>query len=151
MDDSIGYTTRAAYTMLMNSLFVDREPFELYNVVQPSRIMPPLTGTTAEIEKRLGVPPPKAVDPYASFPPTVQRPTPGFTDLKKVVVSVLEEAKCVVAAEIDKNKFLTRIIALSKNLLLFGMFETDAAQPGQKYRDGVLELGAEEIELADKL
>ena len=73
-DESINYETRSVYAQLMKSLYLDREPYEIHDPVQPSRIMPPLAGSTAELEQRLGVGPPKAVDPYASFPPSVQRP-----------------------------------------------------------------------------
>eukprot|EP01050_Picozoa_sp_SAG11_P000859 SAG11_NODE_32_length_22830_cov_17.507941_14_plen_200_part_00 len=90
-DPSITFETRASYAKLMQTLFVDREPYELHKPVQLSRIMPPLSGTAQHIESRLGVKPPRAIDPYASFSPSVERPTAGFNDLKKKVVSMLGE------------------------------------------------------------
>ena len=152
-DAEVKFESRAVSALLMQSLFVDREPYELHDPLQPSRIMPPLSlnnyGTTAQIEAKLGVGPPKAVDPYASFGASVERPTPGFTDLKDIIIKILGATTQVRATSIAENQFLAELLSLARNLLLFGMFD-GALEPG-KHHDGVITLGQETIQLGSVL
>jgi hypothetical protein len=148
VDASIPAEVRICYAKLMRNLFVDREPFELNTPVQPSRIMPPLTGTAKEIEDRLGVPPPVQVDPYASLQ-NVERPTPGFADLKDTIFTIFGRQVEIKAKDVRHNQFLVEMIGLAHQLLLFGLY--DGAVVAGKHHDGVLTLGDEAIELGSKL
>ena len=111
--------------------------------------MPPMAGSTPDLEKRFGVGPPKAVDPYASFPASVVRPTEGFIDLRKGLIKMLGSVENVVAKDVSKNAFMGGLISIGHDLLLFGMFD-GATQPG-KHHDGVIKLGPEAVELAAQL
>ena len=148
LDSSIPAAVRTCYVRLMNNLFVDREPFEQHNPVQLCRIMPPLVGSAKEIEDRLGVPPPVLVDPYASLR-GIERPTPGFADLKDAIFAIVARQTAIVAKNVRHNEFLVEVIRLARQLLLFGLYD-NAVEPG-KHHDGVLTLGPEAIELGSKL
>ena len=148
LDASIPAAVRTCYARLMKNLFVDREPFEQQNPVQLSRIMPPLAGSAKEIEDRLSVPPPVQVDPYASLQ-GVERPTPGFADLKDAIFAIFARQTEIVAKNVRHNEFLVELIRLARQLLLFGLYD-NAVEPG-KHHDGVLTLGPESIELGSKL
>ena len=140
---------RIVYTQLMKTLFVDREPMELNQPVQTSRIMPPLQGSAQELEARLGVPSPKAVDPYAEMGGRVERPTAGFTDLKQAIFSCFDAVAQVTAKDVRENDYLCEMIALAHQLLLFGLY--DGGVEVGKHHDGVLTLGAEAKRLGNGL
>eukprot|EP01052_Picozoa_sp_SAG31_P004204 SAG31_NODE_172_length_21357_cov_7.616021_16_plen_1378_part_00 len=149
VDETVKHETRSAYTQLMKALFVDREPYEIHEPVQPSRIMPPLSGSTADVEARVGVGPPKSVDPYANFPPSVERPTAGFADLKQALEDLLGTIQYVKVREVAKNDFHANLVALANELLLFAIYD-GASQPGT-HHDGVIMLGPETSALAKVL
>lgn len=147
-DDRIDCRIRIVYAKLMKTLFIDREPFELKMTVQPSRIMPPLSGSAEEIEKQFGLLPAKHVDPFSGLPDRA-RPTAGFTDLKEAITQTFGSVTRILAKNAQTNLFLCELIDLAHQMLLLGLFD-DGAMAG-KHHDGVLVLGPESISLAANL
>ena len=146
--------TRLHYVMLMRSMFVNREPYEIMDTVQQARIMPPLKDannkqlSASAIETMLQLAPIKSVDPYKTST-RVKPPTPGFSDLKKVLLGVLASVGSIDVADVDSNAFLGEVVDLSRELVVFGLFDGNFAV--DTHSDGVLLLGKESIVLALKL
>lgn len=116
-ENGIPSKIRCAYVLLMRTLFVDREPFEYNAPVQTSRIMPPLGDDEAAAEQRLrngNMNPSKTrrtiIDPYASLP-GVERPTKGFTDLRKGILAVFNDVENIVVDDMEHNLFLGSVVS----------------------------------------
>lgn len=124
LDNRIPWPVRHAYTMLMRSLFIDREPAEYCAALQTCRIMPPLGKDVAEIERRFHDQHLERVivDPYHGIE-SVTKPTEGFADLKAGIIHVLESVDKIRVAHTDENLFLTELVQLVHEMLQFNMLD----------------------------
>jgi hypothetical protein len=130
------------YSRLMRTLFVDREPYELYVPVQKARILP-----TVNMDGLTNLSRPKHVDPYENLD-GVDAPTPYFTDLKEILIS------CFNSYHPDKGHtdaigLVLGALELVKLMLLSGLY--DGAFQINQHNDGVLKLGKESKALGEAI
>lgn len=159
VDDQLAPNARCTFTRLMNSLYVDREPFETYDDNQKSRMLPKLTAAS------IGMGPPERADPYnygdqndpevgqplrmadwssgqeKRLDEVVAKPSDGFMALKQSTMHVLRDIQKLDANDKDMTLFLTEVLSLAQKMLLFGMY--DNAFDPDEHSDGVLKLGPE--------
>jgi hypothetical protein len=140
LDNGIPCSIRTVYTLLMRTLFIDREPAEYNTPVQTSRIMPPLGNDAKAIESRFEGRSFKRVivNPYEGME-GVKPPTEGFVDLKSAIVNLFNSVEKIVVADTHQNLFLAELVALVREMLLFGML--DKSELPEHLHDGVLTLG----------
>jgi hypothetical protein len=133
--------SRSAYSMLMLTLFVDREPYEPHNPVQFTRVLP-----TVSLDK-LNIDPPNHVDPYAGL--GVEAPTPNFADLKEAIHKILDRFTLdggVKTRDSDSNEFICGMLNITRCLMLYGLY--DGKFNPDVHNTGVILLGDEARALA---
>jgi hypothetical protein len=141
LDSSASPSARIAYTRLLFTVFVDREPFEYHVTVQRHRILP-----TIQLESIV------ALSDHADRP---EKTTPSlggdFADLKAGIASVLRLAPDIDTSQPDyenQQYFISELCELARMLVLLGVYESSCFR---EVSDGVLQMGDESKHLAELL
>eukprot|EP01048_Picozoa_sp_COSAG05_P001788 COSAG05_NODE_63_length_22889_cov_41.986617_2_plen_1561_part_00 len=131
-------STRLVYSMLMTSLYIDREPYFPRQPVMKARILP-----SVQIDK-LNLGAPSRVDPYANLK-GVERPDHCFQSLKDAILETLQGVDRVDARNAQFNRFLVALLDLAMQLLTFGCYDNQF--DADKHDGGILLLGDESKQL----
>ena len=117
------YMLRAVCVDLIAVLYVDREPHELRNALDMTRLWTRASDAASADIKRV------IVDPFADFPDV--RPEPGFMGLRQHVLGALAASNGVVDVSLlGRNAFLNAVLNTATLMVGMGLFGTlqDAAQ-----------------------
>eukprot|EP01045_Picozoa_sp_COSAG04_P036218 COSAG04_NODE_8719_length_939_cov_1.147619_1_plen_125_part_00 len=102
----------AVFAKLMWTLYVDREPHEIFSPVQKSRIPP-----TIALDS-LGLPPAKYINPYEGT--KVEPPPAGFPDLKEALFDAIESPVEITSGDTNLTEFFIDVLTLIKGMMQFG-------------------------------
>ena len=131
----------AVFAKLMWTLYVDREPHEIFSPVQKSRIPP-----TIALDS-LGLPPAKYINPYEGT--KVEPPPAGFPDLKEALFDAIESPVEISSGDTNLTEFFIDVLTLIKGMMQFGLFDGSFNTAG--HSTGILKLGDESKRVATAL